>query len=258
MRKIRFGLVLLFLLIIPALCFAAEISIDLNDTEHKDASALLFKDLLSRLDPEAMTMVLDGEPSDDGTIRHLYLDVKGATFSGFRLDTLTMETVFGKFNPVEEWKEGSEILVEDVMQGYVHAIVKEKDINKALLDQTDDHWKDVMVDVRPGELFARARYHVKGAVSLKILVEVSTGLRMTGKQVWLDNYRLEVNNAEKTSVIKEEIEKLQPVLDLKEFVFPLDLKEITMDHEKIVFASSVEPQPFKGKKYVYVSESISK
>jgi hypothetical protein len=137
------------------------------------------------------------------------------------------------------------------MQGYVNATVKEEDINRALLDHTDEHWKDVMVDVRPGELFARARYHVQGAVSLKILVEVSTGLKMTGRQVWLDNYRLEVNNAEKTSVIRDDIDKLQPILDMEEFVFPLDLREITMDDEKIVFASRVEPKVFEGIRYVY-------
>ncbi len=255
MRKIRFALALVLLLIMPVYCSAADILIDLNDREHNDPSALLFKTLLTRLDPESMTMVLDAEPASDGTVRHLYLDVKGAAFDGFRLESLRVETVFGKFNPVKEWKEGREIIVEDVMQGYVHAIAREMDMNQALLDMADEHWKDVKVDLRPGELFLKARYHVKGSVSLKILVEISTGLKIIGKQVWLDNYILEVNNAEKTSVIKDEIDKYQPLIDLEGFVFPLDLKEIIIDKEKIVFSSRVEPKSFDGIRYLYNPEN---
>ena len=141
------------------------------------------------------------------------------------------------------------------MQGYVHAIVREKDMNQALLDLADEHWKDVKVDLRPGELFLKARYHVKGSLSLKILVEISTGLKIMGRQVWLDNYMLEVNNAEKTSVIKDEIEKYQPLIDLEGFVLPLELKEIIIDKEKIVFSSRVEPKPFDGIRYVYNPEN---
>jgi hypothetical protein len=251
MRILRSFLVLLLILTVAGCSRGEEINITPDDTEHNEASALLFKDFIRRLDPEGMTMILDGEPSEDGMVRHLYIDVDGACFSGFRLDDLRIETVFGQFNPVSEWTDGREVQLQDVMQGYVNAIVKEKDINRALLDHTDEHWKDVMVDVRPGELFVRARYHVQGAVSLKILVEVSTGLQMTGKKVWLDNYRLKVNNAEKTSVIRDDIDKLQPILDMEEFVFPLDLREITMDDEKIVFASRVEPKVFEGIRYVY-------
>lgn len=251
MRILRTFAVPFLILVMSSCSWGQVINITLDDTSHNEASALLFKDFIRRLDPEGMIMVLDGEPSEDGMVRHLYIDVDGACFSGFRLDDLRIETVFGRFNPVSEWSDTGEVELQDLMQGYVNATVREKDINRALLDHTDEHWKDVMVDVRPGELFARARYHVQGAVSLNILVEVSTGLKMTGKQVWLDNYRLEVNNAEKTSVIKDEIDKLQPILDMKEFVFPLDLKEITMDDEKIVFASRVEPKAFEGIRYVY-------
>jgi hypothetical protein len=247
MRILRSFLVLLLILTVAGCSSGEEINITPDDTEHNEASALLFKDFIRKLDPEGMTMILDGEPSEDGMVRHLYIDVDGACFSGFRLDDLRIETVFGRFNPVSEWANREEVELQDVMQGYVHATVREEDINRALLDHTDEHWKDVMVDVRPGELFARARYHVQGAVSLKILVEVSTGLKMTGRQVWLDNYRLEV----KTSVIRDDIDKLQPILDMEEFVFPLDLREITMDDEKIVFASRVEPKVFEGIRYVY-------
>ena len=115
----------------------------------------------------------------------------------------------------------------------------------------DDHWRNVHVDIRPEGLFARGYYVTGGSVSLKILVELSTKLEVRSKKIWLKDYSLSVNNAEKTALVEEAVKDLQPVVDLEGFVFPLSVDRIEMGETSIKMVTKTMPQSFDGIMFKY-------
>lgn len=222
--------------------------------EEETRGAVLFNYLVQRLNPESMEMVIDQEPDDEGNIRHLYLKVNGANFGGFRVKALSLETMFSRFSPPSTWGNGKEIELEDAMTGHFAASVTEADVNTALKGQLDDNWKDVVVDFRNGEIFAKGYYLVRGTISLKILVELFTGLEVRAKQIWLKDYRLEVNNAEKTDIVRDAVKDIQPLVDLSDFVFPLDVQKLDITDGGLALSTRVPPTGFDGIKYCYKAE----
>jgi hypothetical protein len=211
----------------------------------------LFSALASRLDPDAMEMILDEEPSPDGRIRHMYINVKGARIGGFRLDELSLETAFSRFNPVLQWMDPESVVLEEIMSGNLSAAVLEKDINSALKEHVDDNWQSVKVEISPEGLSARGYYVVRGSVSLKILVELSTGLEVRGKKVWLKDYTLSVNNAEKTDLVRDAVKDLQPLVDMEDFVFPVNVDRIETAKGSVRLFTRTAPRPFGGIRYLY-------
>lgn len=211
----------------------------------------LFSALASRLDPDAMEMIVDEEPAPDGRIRRMYLKVRGARIGGFRLDELSLETAFSRFNPVIEWTDPESVVLEEIMSGNLSAAVLEKDINSALKEHVDENWQSVKVEVSPEGLSARAYYVVKGSVSLKILVELSTGFEVRGRKVWLKDYTLSVNNAEKTDLVRDAIKDLQPLVDMEDFVFPVNVDRIETSKGSVRLFTKTAPGPFDGIRFLY-------
>ncbi|MDO9509614.1 MAG: hypothetical protein Q7I97_09825 [Thermovirgaceae bacterium] len=251
MKSAKYAVALLLSLSLALPAVAGDVKDFKGSVEGTSAGAVLFGALVERLDPDSMEMVLDEEPSEDGKVRHMYLEIKGAHFGSFRLDEMSLETMFNKFNPVAEWSDPEKISVENIMAGNFSATVCEADINKALSEKIDENWKNVQVDIKPEGLFARGYYVVKGSVSLKILVELSTGLEVRSRKIWLNNYKLFVNNAEKTSIVKDAVKDLQPVVDLEDFVFPLNVDRIEMGSDTIRLVTKTAPKPFAGVMFKY-------
>lgn len=159
---------------------------------------------------------------------------------------MSLEAVFSKFNPVSQWKDAESIIVEDIMSSNFTATVLERDINSALKELIDDHWRGVLVDIRPrGAVHKRILCHW-GSVSLNIFVDLSTMFEVRSKKIWLKDYTLSVNNAEKTGLVEEAVKDMQPVVDLEGFVFPLNVDRIEMGEESIKLVTKPLPQSFGG------------
>ncbi|GAB6280652.1 MAG: DUF2993 domain-containing protein [Thermovirga sp.] len=251
MKLIRTVFVLLLAASFALPC-GADIAREYKGSVTGDSSGeVLFGALVERLDPDSMEMVVDEEPSEDGRVRHMYIKVQGARFGGFRLEEMVLETAFSKFNPISQWKDAESIVVEDIMSGNFTATILEEDINSALKEQIGDHWRGVLVDIRPDGLFARGYYVTGGGVSLKILVDLSTKLEVRSKKIWLKDYALSVNNAEKTGLVEEEVRNLQPVVDLEDFVFPLSVDRIEMGEKSVKLVTKTAPQSFDGIRFKY-------
>jgi len=254
MKRILSSLIILAVCIsIVGMSEAQTADSEVYDHSLNKGGAILMQSFVSELDPEKLEVVMDHEPEPDGTLRHLYLDCRGSRFDHFRVDRLVIETVFNKFNPVREWENGSDIILEDAMQGYVDAVVTEKDVNAALAEFQDEHWKNVVVDLKPGQITAKGYYYPVDSSVLRILVKINTGLHVKGRSIWLDDYELEINNADKTSLIRDEIKKIQPLLDLEDLIFPVEIDDIKITEKEIRLRSSKLPSVFKGMNFNFSS-----
>jgi hypothetical protein len=252
LRSSRFATVVFLAILFIAMPVYAEAPKEFKgEVEWTTSGERLFAALIERLDPDSMEMALDEEPRDDGSVRHMFVRVKGARFGAFRLEEMALETSFSKFNPVSEWVDAESIRVEEILSGNFTASVLESDINAALKDQIDENWQNVRVEIRPGGIFARGYYVVRGSISLKILVELSTGLEVRSKKVWLKDYSLFVNNAEKTSIVEQAVRDLQPVVDLEDFVFPLNIDSLDLGGRSVKLTTRTPPKAFDGIRYVY-------
>jgi hypothetical protein len=252
LRSSRFATAVFLAILFIAMPVYAEVSKEFKgEVEWTTSGERLFAALAERLDPDSMEMVLDEEPGEDGSLRHMYLLVKGARFGAFRLEEMALETRFGKFNPVSEWVDAESIKVEEILSGNFAATVLEGDINSALREQIDENWENVRVEIRPGGIFARGYYVVRGSISLKILVELSTALEVRSRKVWLKDYSLFVNNAEKTSIVEQAVRDLQPVVDLEDFVFPLNIDSLDLGGNSVKLSTRTPPQIFEGIRYLY-------
>lgn len=252
MKRTRTFFVLLFFLLLVLPCDAGSVKEYRGSVPAGTSGELLFGALVERLDPDAMEMIVDEEPSVEGKVRHIFIKVQGARFGAFRLEEMVLETAFSKFNPVTQWKDAGSIVVEDIMSGNFTAMVREGDINSALQEKIDGgHWQNVCVDIRPEGLFARGYYVTGGSVSLRILVELSTKLEARSKKIWLKDYTLSVNNDEKTALVEKAVRDLQPVVDLGDFVFPLSVDSIEMEGGSVRLATKTLPKPFEGISFKY-------
>ncbi|HDQ93250.1 MAG TPA: DUF2993 domain-containing protein [Synergistetes bacterium] len=252
MRSSRFMIAVFLTILFAVLPVYAEAPKEFKgDVKWTTSGERLFAALVERLNPDSMEMSLDEEPKEDGSVRHMYVLVKGARFGAFRLEEMALETRFSKFNPVSEWVDAESIRVEEILSGNFAARVLESDINAALKEQIDEDWQSVRVEIRPEGIFARGYYVVRGSISLKILVELSTGLEVRSKKVWLKDYSLFVNNAEKTSIVEQAVRDLQPVVDLDDFVFPLNIDSLDLSGRSVQLTTRTAPKPFEGIRYVY-------
>jgi hypothetical protein len=213
----------------------------------------LLKALVDYTDPDSAEMILDGEPDENWNVRDLFLRVRGGRFAGkIRVEEIALSASFVSLAPPSG---GGKLEVRSAMRSNLDVVLLESDVNGAIKMFTSDRdgdWKDVSVRfVPPRNLEARGRYHVKNP-GLVILAEVSTGLVIRdGKEIWLEDPRLEINNSEQTATVREAIEKLQPVVDIRKFPFPVTLSVLEAGQGRLEIASRTRPCPFDGIVYRY-------
>ena len=213
--------------------------------------------IVSFTKPEAVELRLDQEPDADGSVRNLHCLVTGAFIGGCRVEKLAIEAAFVEFNPPSGWDPSAEnpLVVRKTLRTNFEAIVLEKDINRALMEYTGKDWTGISVDLKPGKINARGRYHVKSP-SLTILAEVRSGLDLReGKEIWLKDVFLKINHEDQTPVIREELQKIQPIASLRDFPFPVILGVISIDDRQMRIATRTAPRPFEGIVYRYVRDS---
>lgn len=207
------------------------------------------------LQPETLTLVLDGPPAPDGDIRHFYLAAEGARYEGIRISSVELEGMFVQCNPRSEWTTDRGPAIRSALKGSIRAVLTEKDLNdfllQATLDDGDGRWSNFRLKLSPGSLYAKGYYRPED-VGMKILVELEGPLKLDeGTKIRLDDYSLKVNNAEKSSSIKRSIEKAQPLIDFSTFVLPVRLATLDTGGHRLLIASRVPPRSFDGTTYRY-------
>lgn len=210
---------------------------------------------IKQLDPEKMVMIFDEEPGEEGYIRDVYMDLKGAVIGGVRIKSLVIRGSGIQLSPVHTWGEdGPE--VEQILNIHAKGIIDENDINQNLLQKEfgdDGHWHNLQLDIHPGGIYAKGYYLVRMLFKLDILIEIESRLKIVDfQQIWLDQYTVRVNRVDIPAFITEKaVSQIQPLLDLSRFVFPLKLTSISYDDTSITLSSSREPEPFDGIIYQY-------
>lgn len=245
----------------PSRAFAAEtqaVRTFSGAVEETDLSTRLLRNLVESLAPESLELVLEGGPDASGAVRRLYFEARGAKQGGIRIESLRLEALFVKFdlggpsgNGGSAPGEGNlgDLNVSEAVQGYFEGRVLEKDLNDFLLGATltggGAEWRNLRFDLRPGGFSASARF-ASGVVSARVVVESELEIEDRDR-LRMRNYRISVNNAETDmAMILEAIEKAQPLLDFRDFPFPVRLRELTVDEDALVLATRVAPTRFEG------------
>lgn len=242
---------LVLLLIVPSPLSAAQEGVREFEGSFTPATngEKLLSLLVSLTDPEALELCLDAEPDDQGNVRNMYFLVKGARIGGFRIEHLALEASFVEFTPPSQWNPDGDdpIGVKNALRSNIEAVILEKDINAALATATGEDWHGVSVDLKPGAISARGYYTIKSP-GLTLLAEVKTGLEIRmGKELWLKDVLLKINHDEQTNVVRDAIDEIQPVVDLRDFPFPVTLAVLSVDDQSLRISTRTAPKPFAGK-----------
>jgi hypothetical protein len=215
----------------------------------------LFRHLVELLNPESMEMIIDQEPDNSGKVRHIYLDVRGAVIDDVRIENLKSEATFAELNPIRDWaaKKTRPLEVRGAASATFEGTILEEDVNALVRKYLDLHtnskWRHITLDFRKDSLFVKGYYHQDSPWS-DLAIEVTSGLEVKGgKELWLKDYRLVINTAEKTDLIHEEIRKVQPLFSLRGFTFPVSIDSFRITPDSITFSTLTKPKPFTGRTY---------
>jgi hypothetical protein len=233
----------------PAFCAPAG-------TGPTDAAERLFEAFVTGLKPESAEMILDGGPDENGRVRRIYLDLTGCEMDEVRIDSLKIDAYEVIFTPPSTWdEEGPD--VEEMLAVKAVARILEKDVNRALMikqiGDDEEHWHDLSLDFRNGGIYARGYYLAKFIFRLDILLEIDGRFDIRGgREIWLDDYTIRVNRVDVPDGLAERaVSRIQPIIDLNEFPFPLTLDRIIQEDDRIVIRSRLEPKPFEGRTFTY-------
>jgi len=226
--------------------------------EDGSHGARIMREFVDGMDPMEAEMIIDRQPDGSGRLKRIYMNMKRPLVGGVRLENLSFEALDVRFNPVSEW-ESNPVKVEDMLAVYAEGTLLEDDINRSLQNREfggDEHWHDLKLDFRSSGIFAKGYYLAEFIFKLDILIEINGDLAIRNKrQIWLDNYRLKVNRVDVPRRITDKaISKIQPILDLSRFIFPLDLDSVEMDSKQILIRSRYLPERFEGIIYRYVNQ----
>lgn len=159
-----------------------------------------------------------------GSVDNLILDKADIEFEDVYLDTrkLLLEE---KIDPVEMKNINMDV------------VIKEADLN-SFLDAKSKSIKvnDPKVDMRPGsiELSGSAKY---GMVKVRFWATGSFSIQKS-KEIWFHARRMKINHmAMPRSFTGMIVKKINPVFDLEKFPFKLNLSEIRIDNNSMVFTS---------------------
>lgn len=250
---------LLVILLMAGTAFAGRDHQFRGKVDGHTRGALLFKAFAEGLNPESMDMILDEEPDETGRVRHLFLDLYGCELGGVRIERLEIEAFDTDFTDPCSW-ESSGPDVEEMLFVNARATILEKDVNRAISDAVfgdeDGNWHNLFLDFRKNGVYASGYYTVRLLFKLDILIELEGRFGIVGgKQVWLEDYTMKVNRVDLPEVLTDRaISQIQPIIDLNEFVFPLTLKTVIQEEDRVILESRNEPERFDGIRYLYCSE----
>ncbi|MFP4482530.1 MAG: LmeA family phospholipid-binding protein [Thermovirgaceae bacterium] len=224
-----------------------------------NAAEILFDAFVTGLKPESAEMILDGDPDENGRVRRIYLDLKGCVMDEVRIDRLKIDACEVIFTPPSTWdEEGPD--VEEMLSVKAVARILEEDVNQALLvkqiGDDDEHWHDLSLDFRNGGIYARGYYLARFIFRLDILLEIDGHFDIRrGREIWLDDYTIRVNRVNVPDGLADRaVSRIQPIIDLGEFPFPLTLDRIIQEEDKITIRSRLDPESFEGRTFTYQRE----
>lgn len=208
-------------------------------------AALLRSALERKFAPTSMEVRLEGGPDAKGFVKKAVVRAKGAVIDKLRVDTLVMEASDLQFNPPEEWEKKLE--VKSAGDTRSRGVILEKDINAAMAESVRDDrkWKSIRMDLSPAQIKAVGVYETYFIFKLHLVVKLTGKLAASpdGKQIFIRDYKLNVSGLTMPQGLTEDvIEKVQPIIDFRESVFPVSVKKIVMDDTSISFVSDPPPQ----------------
>ncbi len=229
-----------------------------NVTES-DRETRLFRWLVTTTSPEKARMILDDKIPDDGKVRHLYFEALGLSLKGLRFSSLFLEAAFSDFGPVDEWNDDGPKELRSVLRGYLDVSMSDSDLNQFLkglvVEDDDGRWESMSVRFFPKGLAARGYYHVRRPVNLRMKVELDGQLDLReGAEIWLDRYQFRINNDDQSSVVAEALRKAQPIVDMKDFIFPVHMSTLELQKGWMHLVTRTAPKPFDGLVYSYESK----
>ncbi len=222
-----------------------------------DAGSLLVDFFVKKFSPDEMTMIIDEAPDPSGSIRDMYLDIKGCSIGGVRIASLRVRGMGIDMTPVREWERGN-VDVKGMLHAVADCRITADDINRNLLGKDfgdDDHWHGIQLTIGRNGVYARGYYQVRILFTLDILIEITSRFRIVdAQQIWLSDYTLAVNRVGVPDFITDKaVAQIQPILDLSKFVFPLRLHSIEYEEGSVRIRSRVLPEPISGITYTYRS-----
>ena len=264
-RRIFFAVVALLL----SACFAASAAGPTKlhelkgDFQAKTAEEKLVKALVNALTPESLEVVFDAPPAPDGALSGIYIGARGISAgTSYRVDSLALTGAMVKLTPPDRWNVNDiKTFKPDKWEGFFNAelVLKKKDVQDALKTMTKeggrdaDKWRDLKVDFRPGAVILKGVYDVNSGMSAAFVI--TTGLELRdGKQIWLVNTNVQINNDEQTDAIRNEIKKNNPPIDfdkLGDLQIPLTLRSLSITTQEIRIRTATVPKPFAGTTYRY-------
>ncbi|PIE54570.1 MAG: hypothetical protein CSA35_05190 [Dethiosulfovibrio peptidovorans] len=230
-----------------------------GDVAASDRETRLFRWLVAMMSPEEARMILDEKVPNDGTVRHIYFEAVGPSLEGLRFSSISLEAAFSDFGPVEAWNDDGPKELRSVLRGYLDASISDSDLNqflKGLVVEDDDGcWESMSVRFLPGGLSASGYYHVHRPVNLRIKVDLDGRLELReGAELWLDRYQFRINNDDQSSIVDKALQKTQPIVNMKDFVFPVHLNTLELQKGWMHLATWTVPKPFDGLAYSYRSK----
>lgn len=211
---------------------------------NEGRSALLKAALERKFSPQSMEVRLEGGPDAKGFVKRAVVRAKGAVIDRLRVESLVMEASDLQFNPPEEWDKKLE--VKSAGETRSRGVILEKDINAAMAESVkgDKKWKSIRMDLSPRQIKAVGVYETYFLFKLHLVVKLTGRLDASpdGKQIFIRDYKLNVSGLTMPQGLTEDvIEKVQPIIDFRESVFPVSVKKIVMDENSISFVSDPPP-----------------
>ena len=226
-----------------------------------DAGALLMDFFAKKFTPDEMVMVLDEPPDPSGSVRDMYLDIKGCSIGGVRVASLKVRGMGVELTPVSEWTKGN-VDVKRMLHAVADCRITADDINRNLLGKDfgdDDHWHGIQLSIGKDGVYARGYYQVRVLFTLDVLIEITSRFRIVdAQQIWLSDYTLAVNRVGVPDFITDKaVSQIQPILALSTFVFPLRLHAIEYEAGAVRIRSRVLPEPIQGVTYTYKKAAVT-
>jgi hypothetical protein len=211
---------------------------------NEGRAALLRSALERKFSPQSMDVRLEGGPDEKGFVKRAVVRAKGAVIDRLRVESLVMEASDLQFNPPEEWDKQLE--VKRAGETRSRGMILEKDINAAMAESVkhDKKWKSIRMDLSPQQIKAVGVYETYFLFKLHLVVKLTGRLDASpdGKQIFIRDYKLNVSGLTMPQGLTEDvIEKVQPIIDFRESVFPVSVKKIVMDDTSISFVSDPPP-----------------
>lgn len=228
------------ILFTAAAAFAAPGTPSADEERASQLKAALGK----KFAPEWMEVSIEGGPDEKGFVKKASVRAKGAVIDKLRVDSLVMEAADIQFNDPADWDRKLKVRSAGLTKS--RGVILERDINAAMVKSLsrDKKWKSISMDLSPQRIKAVGVYETHFLFKLRFLVKLTGILAASpdGKQIYIRDYKINVSGMTMPQGLTEDvIEKVQPIIDFRESVFPVSVKKIVMDDESISFVSDPPP-----------------